>query len=231
MNTNRTCWQCFQHYQKYLDPDRRNDTWSKDEAELLLKTIASEGPTFVLNKAAATEITMHNFPNRSSRQVYLNAHKSIGINPLLTYGEWTEEEEMTLCLAMKAYQNSSRPIKKVQCHIPNRAAKQIAEKWNYSLNPSIQMTPCTREEDVRLLHLLKYFGTTENWKEILKYFPNRDIKQLKQRRDKILDANSYIKRVEDTFKNRQIPMSINISADDFIIRSKRKADDDIFDSE
>ena len=204
---------------------------TSNEAELLLKTIASKGPTYVLNKASISEIASQSFPNRTHRQLHLNAQASIGNNPLLSCGEWSEEEEMTLCLAMKIYQNSSRPIMRVQNHIPNRAAKQISVKWNNSLRPSIQLTSFTNEEDNRLLKVVSEVGSTGNWKEVLKEFPNREMRQLKQRYDQLLDTKSFVKRVEDSFKYRQLPTANNFSVDDFVIRSKYKNDDDIYDSE
>lgn len=60
-----------------------------------------------------------------------------------------------------------------------RSAKQVRERWNGHLNPSINKGPWTREEDVLVAVKQREFGN--KWAEIAKFFPGRTDTMVKNR--------------------------------------------------
>ena len=67
LETNRTPWQCFQHYQNTLNGKLKTRLWTVEEDELLLKYIAAQGPQYVVNISNAEDISRRFFPDRSSK--------------------------------------------------------------------------------------------------------------------------------------------------------------------
>lgn len=67
LETNRTPWQCFQHYQNSLNGKQNIRSWTVEEDELLSKYIAAHGPQYVFNISNAEDIPRRFFPDRSSK--------------------------------------------------------------------------------------------------------------------------------------------------------------------
>lgn len=78
----------------------------------MLKHIADQGPTFCLSYPAARKIGADVLCHRGEQQTYNTAHTCVGVNPLLAEGEWTDEEEMKLCLGMKVYKDDTDDLQK-----------------------------------------------------------------------------------------------------------------------
>lgn len=87
-----------------------------------------------------------------------------------------EEDQMILLLVKQLGENSWDEVAK-QLH--NRTKRQCRERWLYHLNPKINSTPWTKEEDELLLRLHKEFGS--NWTVMSKYFNRRPNCSLKNR--------------------------------------------------
>ena len=64
-------------------------------------------------------------------------------------------------------------------HMPNRNARQCKERWTYYLDPKINNTMYSIEEDVRLLNKVKEYG--KKWTTIASLFDNRTPYSLKNR--------------------------------------------------
>lgn len=79
-----------------------------------------------------------------------------------------------------------------------RSSKQVRERWNGHLNPSINKGPWTLNEDVIIATKQKEFGN--RWAEIVKYLPGRTDTMIKNR------WNTYIRnRVPELLDpNRQL---------------------------
>lgn len=60
-----------------------------------------------------------------------------------------------------------------------RSAKQVRERWNGHLNPSINKGPWSRDEDVLIAMKQREFGN--KWAEIAKFFPGRTDTMVKNR--------------------------------------------------
>jgi len=62
-------------------------------------------------------------------------------------------------------------------HLQGRTGKQCRERWHNHLNPCIDKSAWTEEEDHKILILHKQMGN--RWAEIAKYLPGRYVKCLK----------------------------------------------------
>lgn len=82
---------------------------------------------------------------------------------------WTEEEDRLLLrlIAEKGPKNWSR----LSQHFPSRIGKQCRERWHNHLNPDINKTKWSAEEDRILLATHNTFGN--KWATIAKYLPGR----------------------------------------------------------
>lgn len=204
--------------------------WSDLEGQLLLRILASKGPSFVLNKANSTDICQKIFPNRCDRQILMNGHTSSITNPLLACGLWSDNEKMTLCLAMKSYQNCTQPFQLVTSHIRRRAYRHIVGKWRNSLNPMLERTPFSKEEDELLINLSKEIDCVGNWVEIAERFPTRAPNDLRTRLNQLSSVDGFIRRGEDTFK--YVAANMRISGgflSDFVVRERKASSNDVKD--
>ena len=109
LDTSRTPFQCFRHAQTKLSNSLMElanpTTFSQDEDELLFKFIAASGPQFVINHHTATLMAQKFFPHASHFQVIHRANMSL-VNPQFVNEKWSEEEERTLVMGMKVYDES-----------------------------------------------------------------------------------------------------------------------------
>ena len=108
LGNGRTPWQCYCHFRTKLESVR---PWTLEEDELLFKYISAQGPQFLLNLTAATDLVLRFFPDRSAKQIIMRAHTSL-LNPNLKNGAWNEEDERRLALCMRVHRDASKPIVK-----------------------------------------------------------------------------------------------------------------------
>lgn len=96
-----------------------------------------------------------------SQKSQKNIHKS--------KSNWTEEEDRLLLrlIAEKGPRNWSRLAQ----HFSSRIGKQCRERWHNHLNPDINKTKWSEEEDCILLATHNTFGN--KWATIAKYLPGR----------------------------------------------------------
>ncbi|KAK3311050.1 uncharacterized protein B0T15DRAFT_507647 [Chaetomium strumarium] len=84
-------------------------------------------------------------------------------------GTWTEEEDDRLREAVKLYGGRWSRIAEV---VGTRNGDQCWKRWYDCLDPRIDKSPWTADDDVRLVHLVSQNG--RNWSEIVhQHFPNR----------------------------------------------------------
>jgi hypothetical protein len=69
--------------------------------------------------------------------------------------------------------------------LPGRSSKQCRERWNTHLNPSINQSPWTYEEDLIIAQKQQVLGN--KWAEIARFLINRTDAQIKNR------WNTYVK--------------------------------------
>ncbi|EAY20572.1 Myb-like DNA-binding domain containing protein [Trichomonas vaginalis G3] len=91
--------------------------------------------------------------------------------------KFSQEEDIKLrCVVSKLGTHS---WKSVASFMPGRNVRQCRERWNKFLSPSVNLSPFTREEDVRLLGLYKELGP--QWVKIGKHLGNRSDIAIKAR--------------------------------------------------
>lgn len=237
LGTNRTPWQCFKHYQHSLNSKLTCRPWTPKEDELLVKYVASQGPTFLLNIHSAEEVARQFFWDRSPKQLYLRGHLSRA-NPNLSNEEWGEEEEKSLVMCMKMYSNANRSA--LACsgaHFPNRSSNALWDKWHRRLNPEISHKPWTAKEDAYLLKSVEDrigSGGFENivWSTIAKdHFMHRNEHSVISRWLKISSHDNLKKRLGHSFKAKGAARSGVcgssglFNSDDFVVRIKRQSKD------
>jgi hypothetical protein len=97
LGTNRTPWQCFEHYQQALNPNIvKSGEWSEAEDNSLKEAIALHG---LKNWRAVSDL----IPGRSSFQCNLRWRRSITCKEGVVEGRWSIEDENRLVLAAIAY--------------------------------------------------------------------------------------------------------------------------------
>jgi hypothetical protein len=92
---------------------------------------------------------------------------------------WTLEEDLALIRAVNIF--GKNDWKKVALFVPLRNHKKCRERYNNQLDPEINKSQFTEEEDEKLLKLVEEYG--RKWTEISKFIPGRTIQKLRNRYD------------------------------------------------
>ena len=133
----RTPWQCFKHYQSHLTKTAL--PWSSDEDELLLKYLAAHGSQFLFQGDGLARTNTNLFPFRNPNKLAIRSHSTL-LNPNHVHDWWAEDEERKLALLMRAYSDTTLPLKQASqaAHFPHRAQALVSVKWNRSICPEMQ---------------------------------------------------------------------------------------------
>lgn len=91
--------------------------------------------------------------------------------------KFTEEEDQKLIQIVKTF--GTHDWKKVANHLKTRNARQCRERWNNYINPDLNESEWTVEEDNLLIKLQKEYGTA--WNKIAKFFDKRSDNALRNR--------------------------------------------------
>lgn len=107
LNTGRTPWQCFEHYQQSLNPHLVKSTeWTLEEDLQLKRAVEMYGEKQWM--LVAQEV-----PGRSAYQCNLRWRRSIVCHEGRTEGRWSDEDQVRLLLAAVAY---DAPLVVATCH-------------------------------------------------------------------------------------------------------------------
>lgn len=108
------------------------------------------------------------------------------LQPGLVKGHWTPEEDAKLLRLIQDKEMHSWAM--VAENIEGRTAKQCRERWSLNLDPSINRSPWTLEEDALLLKLHAEIGG--KWAEIKQQFDGRTENAVKTRYKSIMRAKA-----------------------------------------
>eukprot|EP00808_Paulinella_micropora_P018750 g21833.t1 len=156
LNTNRTPLQVVTKWQRSINRDFLNSKWSAEEDAKLTQLVEELGTSNWM------EVSWH-MPGRSDQQCLNRWCKSL--DPTLRSGRWTEQEDIRLQLAVKAY--GTRAWSKIQRHLQARSDTKCRERFVNVLDPKVDKSDWSREEDTRLLDLVQQHRQG-NWKAVAK---------------------------------------------------------------
>lgn len=151
--------------------------WTKEEDELLfqlLKDVDNPNWPFIAK----------NFPTKATQQVSERWEKVL--NPKLIKGSWTLEEDQTIINFVR--ENGSKNWTQLAALLPGRIGKQCRERWRNHLDPSINHSMWSNEEDLQLIKFHEKFGNA--WVKISQLMPGRSDNAIKNR------WNSTLKKVD-----------------------------------
>lgn len=95
-----------------------------------------------------------------------------------TKGGWTEQEDDMLSKTVKLF--NGKNWKKIAECFPGRSDVQCLHRWQKVLNPDLVKGPWTKEEDDRIIELVKKYGS-KKWSVIAQSLPGRIGKQCRER--------------------------------------------------
>ncbi|KAI4315384.1 hypothetical protein L6164_028199 [Bauhinia variegata] len=95
-----------------------------------------------------------------------------------TRGCWTDEQDNILIEAVK--KQNGRNWKKIAASLPGRTDTQCLHRWQKVLNPELVKGSWTKEEDDRIVELVKKFGC-KRWSVVAKSLRGRIGKQCRER--------------------------------------------------
>ncbi|KAI5647285.1 hypothetical protein M9H77_33290 [Catharanthus roseus] len=143
-------------------PARRSSraNWTEEEDKLL------EAAVKRFNGKCWKRIAMC-LPDRTDIQCMHRWQKVL--NPMLVKGPWTkEEDDLIIELAGK---QGNRKWSEIAKHLPGRIGKQCRERWHNHLNPEINKSAWTKEEEYILIQAHSIYGN--RWAEIAKHLHGR----------------------------------------------------------
>ncbi|XP_028667934.1 v-myb avian myeloblastosis viral oncogene homolog-like 2b [Erpetoichthys calabaricus] len=92
--------------------------------------------------------------------------------------KWTQEEDKRLKALVQDLGSSD--WKTISTFLPNRSDQQCQHRWMKVLNPELIKGPWTKEEDEKVIELVKQYGTKQ-WAVIAKHLKGRLGKQCRER--------------------------------------------------
>merc|ERR1712238_193253 len=215
-----TPYQCMVHYKTKLR-QLPTDSFTPED-ELLLRYIASMGPQYMWGYPQIADLASRLFPYKSKEKIYHRTHWTQW-HPLSKDTKWTKEEEMKLVLAMKIYTNrvedntsssnngddakekihnqavvlEKAAVRRVTAHFhPIRQPYKVAKKWERSFSPRFSYRPFSKEEDSKLLEVVRSLEVSTPFSIIAKeYFTDRSTDQLSQRWSKIASDKDVVEKL------------------------------------
>lgn len=143
-------------------------SWTEEEDSRLISLMEN----FSSNKWS---IIATNMGTRSSTQC-MNRWTKI-LKPGLFKGYWSKEEDDKLIAWVE--NRGPRKWSEFAKQIQKRSAKQCRERWMNHLDPKINRDPWSTEEDIKIFHLYKKYGTS--WSKISKEISGRSENSIKNR--------------------------------------------------
>ncbi|KAJ4842978.1 hypothetical protein Tsubulata_017448 [Turnera subulata] len=104
--------------------------------------------------------------------------RTVGPARRSTKGQWTAEEDETLCKAVQRFKGKN--WKKIAECFKDRTDVQCLHRWQKVLNPELVKGPWSKEEDEKIIELVNKYGP-KKWSTIAQQLPGRIGKQCRER--------------------------------------------------
>lgn len=171
---------------------RDKQWWTKEEDDKLREAVASCGAR---NWKLISEIADVGKSDVQCLQRWTQV-----LRPGLKKGTWSKEEDRKLIELVDTHKTTSHtepfkesiPWKKIEKDMGGRTAKQCRERWKLSLDPTINKSLWTAEEDRQLLELQKELGNS--WSQI------KDILGTNRTENSVKLRFKCLKKREEKFK-------------------------------
>jgi len=146
--------------------------WTEEEDQCLRAVVEKMGPR------NWKEIAKH-VPDRSHVQCLQRWNKVL--RPGLKKGTWQAEEDEKLTNEVNAFLDVGADVNwtSISRQIEGRTAKQCRERWRCNLDPGINKTEWTAEEDLMIVNLQQELGN--RWALLAKSLPGRTENSIKTR--------------------------------------------------
>ncbi|KAL0078237.1 hypothetical protein F4703DRAFT_1797256 [Phycomyces blakesleeanus] len=135
--------------------------WTSEEDNLLRLAVQLYGDK--TEKWAKIAACVPGRTNKNCRKRWFHS-----LDPSLRKGTWTDEEDQLLREGVTKYPNQ---WSKIADMLEGRTDDQCAKRWRESLDPSIDRSDWSAEEDARLMEKYDLFGS--QWQRIAQFFDGR----------------------------------------------------------
>ncbi|KAJ6230987.1 transcription factor myb3r-4 [Anaeramoeba flamelloides] len=169
----------------------KNMIWSKEEDIILEKAVKK-------NKGKQWSKIATKLEKKDATQCIHRWQKVL--NPKLKKGKWSTKEDQVLTKYVKKY---GKLWSKIAKKIKHRTSKQCRERWNNILDPNIQKTPWTSDEDKVII--AKYEELGSKWSQMKQFLPGRSDNQIKNRWNSRL-KKYILKNSKEKEKRKKIPI-------------------------
>jgi len=177
-------------HSQVVPEEKKGKRWTEEQDQMLRKAVKIYGPRNWKMVAKMVD-------DRDHVQCLQRWNKVL--RPGLVKGPWTSGEDISLKKLIE-YQGNDKDPKwaTIASQIPGRTAKQCRERWKLNLDPSIDHSPFSPEEDRLLLKLHDQHGN--KWALIRQHFKARTENAVKTRFKSLLRSQAKnFTESEDSF--------------------------------
>ncbi|GFR15127.1 transcriptional activator Myb [Trichonephila clavata] len=177
LQTGRSAFQCFQRYQSHLNRSLLRKLWTPEEDAKMLKVIE----TYRVGKFIPWNIVCNFLENRNVARAMTRYERVL--DKEINRGPWTKEEDAMIVACVKRF---GKIWSKIRKFLVGRMDSYITTRYEQFLNPSFKCGGWSKEEDKKLIELMKKHGFGK-WQQIAAEMPKRNKSQCRKRaRERIM---------------------------------------------